>query len=291
MNGPTLPVTVTVSEDDGEALQQITNRGVKANGVELRLTSWDGWDDTAEIRGNPEPVPAGDGDYDDGPLLASRVLTMKGVALADTPADLMAIGRVFRRLLVGENRQGTVVVDQNDEESLQSSIRLNGKTVFDKTHPTRAEWSMSLYAADSRRYSTDLKTDSTQPFAPSGGLAFNWAFPLSFGAGGAAGTITVTNDGDIPTGVLLDIVGACVNPQIHLVETGQRIALIDTIDADVVIDTNTRNRSVLRNGSPYGWVLTSDSEFFQLPKGTSTLLFSVDSGNPTLTASWRDATP
>lgn len=295
MTQPTLPITVTVAEDDGDMLQPITNTGVTVNGVELRLTDMSGWDDTADVRTNPLDLPVGDGAYDDGPLMAARTIIVKGVALASTPAALLGVQRVFRRLLVRGNRVGYVAVTQGDgaaAESLKASVRLNGATTFQKTHPTRAEWSLSLYAADSRRYSTTERTGTTQAFVTSGGLAFPWTFPLTFGAGGGnAGQIIAVNDGDIPTGVRLSISGACTNPQIALVETGQRLALITSNSDGVVIDTNTRNRSVLRNGAPFAWVLTLDSEFFQLPVGTSTLLFLCDSGSPTLTAAWSDATP
>lgn len=322
MSRPKLPVSIVISEDDGETLQTISNTGIKGAGVELRLTEWSGWDDTADVRANPQDVPAGDGAYDDGPLFAARTVMLKGVALADTPGALISVGRVFRRLLAGSIRSGSVAITQEGfvsavpgsfpglllipgptlipgagseetivAEALRASIRLGGATTFSKTHPRRAEWSISLYAADARRYSVDEQTRETGPFVPSGGLAFDWTFPLTFGSVGTDGRIIAVNNGDIPTGVRLRIADGCVNPQIILVETGERLALIDDIDVDVVIDTNTRNRSVLRNDAPYGWVLTSDSEFFQLPVGTSTLLFRVDSGSSTLTATWSDATP
>lgn len=323
MSRPDLPISVIVSEDGGETLQEMTNAGVKIDGVELRITDWSGWTETPGVRANPEDVPAGDGAYDDGPYWSARTLTLKGVAYADTPAALMRTERVFNRLLAGEIRRGAYAVtqvgignstpgllpdgvvfpsealypsagsgDPTIIDSRQCSVRLGGPTIFTKTHPQRAEWSMALYAKDPRRYSTELKVGGPVPrYTPSGGLVYPRTFPRTYGTAGTAGRITVVNNGDIPTGVELEIVGGCLNPKIVLVETGQRIALQANIDANVVIDTNTTVRSVLRDGAPFGWVLTSDSEFFQLPKGTSTLLFLADSGSALLTARWRDATP
>lgn len=317
---PALPITVTLAEDAGETLQPITNTGVQDNRVELRLTDWSGWEDGPDIRGNPEDVPAGDGAYDDGPYESARTIMLKGVALAQTPADLLITEQSFRRLLAGSNRRGTIVVAQSGPggsddavfpgddvfpgydvfpssgaidvgESLQCAVRLGGATTFHKTHPHRAEWSFSLYAPDPRRYSSTEQSATTTSYVASAGLGFPWAFPLSFGGLGSQGRLSVTNNGDIPTGARLRINGACVNPSIVLVETGERLALIDSISDEVLIDTNTTSRSVLRNGSPYEYVLTSDSTFFQLPKGTSTLLFLAASGSPVLTATWRDAKP
>lgn len=318
---PALPVTVTLAEDGGETLQPMTNTGLVQNRVELRLTDWSGWEDGPDIRGNPEDVPGGDGAYDDGPYESARTIVLKGVALAQTPADLLSTEQAFRRLLAGSVRRGTVIVAQSAPgsfegdalfpggdtfpgadvypssgatevtESLQSAVRLGGATTFHKTHPHRAEWSFSLYAKDPRRYSSNQHSLVTTRYLPSGGLVFPWAFPLSFGALGTDGRISVTNDGDIPTGVRLQISGGCVNPSVALVETGERLALIDSISSDVIIDTNSTVRSVLRNGAPYEYVMTSDSTFFELPKGTSTLLFLADSGSPVLTATWRDAKP
>lgn len=324
MSRPSLPVSVIVAEDGGEQLQEISNAGVKVGGVELRILDWSGWSDTADVRGNPEDLPVGDGAYDDGPYFSGRTIILKGVCYADTPAALLRMERTFNRLLAGSIRSGTVSVTQvglgvdapgllpddvifpsetlfplDDAseptivDSRQSSIRLGGATVFNKTHPNRAEWSMSLYAKDPRRYSTELKTAGpVGRYVPSGGLVYPRVYPRTYGASGTAGQFTVTNDGDVPTGIELSIAGGdCVNPSIHLVETGQRIALHTNVDANVLINTNTTAQSVLRDGAPFGWVLTSDSEFFQIPPGTWTVLFLADSGSPLLTATWRDATP
>ncbi len=323
MARPSLPISVIVAEDGGETLQEITNAQVKVDGVELRLKEWSGWSDTPSVLGNPEQVPNGDGTYDDGPLFDGRTLILKGVAYADTSAALLRIERTFNRLLAGSIRSGVVKVTQvgigdtdtaallpsdvlfpseslypsegGGESSLvdarQCSVRLGGPTTFDKTHPRRAEWSMSLYAKDPRRYSQTLQTGETSRYMSSGGMTYPRTYPRSYGAVGNNGTIECTNNGDIPTGVQLSILGAGLNPTVVLLETGERISLQAAVDGNVQIDTNTTTRSVLRDGAPYGYVLTSDSVFFQLPKGVSTLLFLADSGAPILTASWRDTTP
>lgn len=322
MARPVLPISVVVAEDAGEQLQEITNAGVKVDGVELRLTDWSGWSDTPDVVANPEQVPNGDGAYDDGPLFAGRTIMLKGVAYADTAAALLRTERVFNRILAGGIRQGSVSVTQvgagTDFDALlpdealfpaddllpsdaagtdsvlderQCSVRLAGSTTFAKSHPVRAEWSMSLFAKDPRRYSQVLKSGVTARYTPSGGMTYPRTYPRTYGTVGGNGTITCVNDGDVPTGVQLSIVGPSLNPQVVLLETGERIALQANVDANVEIDTNTTIRSVLRDGAPYGYVLTSDSVFFQLPRGTSTLLFLADSGAPILTASWRDATP
>jgi hypothetical protein len=291
----TLPITIMVAEDGGDTLQPITNMRAKTDGLELRLTDWSGWDDGPDVRANPVDVPGGDGAYDDDPLFAGRTVIVKGVALADTVTAMQAARAAFRKILAREGyRRGAVTVQVGDDPAEKCSVRLGGATQFKLTQWNRAEWSLSLYAAIPNRLAAEEQTGSTQPYVPSAGLAFPWTFPLSFGGLGTAGQIVAVNGGDIAAGVKLDIADACLNPQIVLVETGQRIAFQTELGtgSGLTIDTDTAKRSVLRDGTaPWGFTMTSDSDLFLLRPGTNTLLFLVDSGTPTLTASWSDARP
>lgn len=294
IDGPRkLPVMMTVADADGTVLQA-NNFGLKAGGVEIRLTTLQGWWETADVRANPVDVPGGDGAYDDDPLFSGRTITASGVVLADNATALMSMEPVFRQLLAKEARRGTVTIGVSDNQAERCSVRLGGKTVFSPTHPWRAEWSISLFAARPERLAANAKTASTQPYAPSAGLSFPWTFPLDFGGIGTTGRISAANGGSIKSGVKLDISGACLNPQIVLIETGERIAFQTelSVGGALSIDTNTANRSVLRDGTaPWGFTMTSDSSLFLLRPGTNTLLFLTDSGTPTLTATWSDANP
>lgn len=289
---PELPILVQVA-DEYELMPMFTNYGLVDNGVEMRLTGWSGWADTPDVRSSPVDVPGGDGVYDDAPLFGARTIVLKGVARAKRPQDLLMVERMFNRQLTRGTRYGEVTVTQGAgdwAETRRCQVRLNGSSTFDKTLPIRAEWSMSLFAADPLKYAVQPGTGFTTRYQPSAGRSYPRTFPVSYGGTGTTGTIDVNNAGDRPVGVLLEIAGACDNPQVVLVETGQRIALATSLVDGVVIDTNTRRRSILRNGAPFGYVLTSDSDLFLLPEGDSTLLFLADSGNPTLTATWFDAT-
>lgn len=285
-----LPVTVDVAEDAGFSLQTITNTGLKADGVEVRLVSWEGWTDGADVRANPIDIPGGDGAYDDDPLFAARTIILKGVAVADSPAALLSIQKQFVRLLAGVSRRGTVTVSMGDDPALTSRVRLGGKSMFTLISPTYAEWSLSLYAALPARISAAVSSAQTGPYAAPAGMAFSWVFPWSFGATGQSGQVVCVNNGILPAGVRLLIVGACVNPRVVVQETGERLAFVTTVPQSLDIDTGAR--SVTRDGvAAWGRTKTSDSNYFLLrPESVSTLLFLVDSGTPTLYASWADTT-
>jgi len=129
------------------------------------------------------------------------------------------------------------------------------------------------------------EADTTQQFltfAPQ--MSFPLAFPRLTGMTTAVPIVldgmTVSNDGDVPTGFIADIEvhgGDMVNPQISLGDEYVRVNITLHAGDKLQIDTRQGNKNIYVNGvSSFRFDRTS--VFFQLPPGVNTLKVSADEG-------------
>lgn len=91
-----------------------------------------------------------------------------------------------------------------------------------------------------------------------------------------------TNEGQVPAPVTITILGACTNPRIDNVTTGEFIKLNNlTMGAadELVINTGFGEKSVKLNGSNIFNKLDFSSTFFNLIKGDNEIKFTDDTGN------------
>jgi Phage tail protein len=93
-----------------------------------------------------------------------------------------------------------------------------------------------------------------------------------------------TNEGQVPAPVAITIVGACVNPRIDNITTGEYIKFNNlTMGASDELEINTAfgEKKVTLNGTNIFNKLDFSSSFFQLVKGDNEIKFSDDTGNNT----------
>lgn len=93
---------------------------------------------------------------------------------------------------------------------------------------------------------------------------------------------TAVNEGQVEAPVIIRIIGACVNPRIDNLTTGEFIKFKDlTLDSDDVleIDTTFGQKKVLLNGVNYFHKLDFSSTFFNLKIGENSIEFTDDTGS------------
>jgi hypothetical protein len=150
------------------------------------------------------------------------------------------------------------------------------------------EW----HAGDPRLYSTALSTYQASPEATSsGGAAFPFEFPLSFGSAVLSGRIPVHNYGTAITPWTATIVGPVTNPYIELVGTGLRVTLNASIAAGEWVTLDSDTGAVLYMGTVgrRNWLGTF-SRWFSLPKGGAALRYGAAEGDGShLTLAYRSA--
>lgn len=147
-----------------------------------------------------------------------------------------------------------------------------------------------LFAADPLRYS-DPETATTVPIAASGGgFVFPLVFPLVFAGGGSSGTATIVNAGNAAAPLRFRINGPVTGPTIHSDATDSDLTLDLTVGSGEWVDIDTKERSVLLNGTASRYNTLTAVEWFDLIPGSNTIRFSGASGGaPTLDVYSRSA--
>ncbi len=253
------------------------------------LTDLTGWYDSPGVRANPQPRPGRDGSWDVSPTLDGAAYAVRASVQAPDRGLLQAALDRARAVLTGAERFGTLVVDEDERGlSRQASVRLGGQTLAAKRSGLDGDVSLSLYAKDARRYSTEPHTASTTRYVPAAGATFPVSFPVGFGGLGSGGRLQVVNAGTVDTPCVVYWFGDLTNPRVTAVEQNRTVAarialalgqtlVVDSAVPSVLLGTSSRRQTL------------SAAQFFNLPPGWSTLFFDADSGSGSMQVQWRDA--
>ena len=151
---------------------------------------------------------------------------------------------------------------------------------------------VGFHSVDPRWYSTTLDSTSVGVTTASGGLTFNAAAPLVFGAVGDSGSFDCQNLGNYPTYPTFTITGPITNPSIENQQRSKTLSFTGSLASGETLVIDTQARTVLLNGtaSRYSW-LDDPTKWFSLAANTtSTLRFlGTTAGSPTLQTTWRSA--
>jgi hypothetical protein len=154
-----------------------------------------------------------------------------------------------------------------------------------------------LWAADDPRWYSQTQQASVVPPTKTAGFSFPLKFPLSFGGGSVAGSLAVTNAGNIETRPLLIVEGPCESPSITNVtaEGSPNLTFNLTIasGAKLVIDTDLHTATYYGPGSTVGstrlGTLVYGSQWFTLGVGTSTIQFLAATSEGQMSVQWASA--
>lgn len=218
-----------------------------------------------------------------------------------------------------EFRAATGLVD----EERWLAVRLHGETLLararvsqrvvptDRTYATQgvAKATVQWICTDPRRYGAlqesaqaGLPTEEegllwTDPAAPAAPEGLDWAPGLDWGAAGSTGDLTAYNDGDAPTGLVVEFRGPVRNPSLTRLSDGIRIEYGITLAESDVLTVDTEAGTVLLNGaSSRLHTATPGSvpeQLFHLPPGSTSLAFRAAPGSSdplaSATVMWRSA--
>lgn len=249
-------------------------------------------------RGGAPPRPARDnkataaGQFRRNNYKSGLIVTWNGHFFGVSPADR---ARGERKLAtIGADPAALFEVRCTDSVgTLFSRMELDSPTMIEPLTLTDAGFSMQFAAPDPRRYGLGSTIGgSTGLPVSSGGL--DWvtggglSWPLNWGSITTTGQIVFTNTGSAPTDPLFTISvpsGTLVNPVITYQPTGQRLKYNGTLVAgdSLVIDTSAFSRSVTLNGGTDVRTRLSIAEWFQIPVGVSSVIFSADNVNAAAT--------
>lgn len=232
----------------------VTLGGLVLGAVDAAGTAWtldadgfQGWDGT-DVRTQYSDRQADHGAWAGPAYLAARVITLAGKVIAP---DLASLDGALDRLGAAAALTDTLLTVA-ETVPRQAMVRRSGRPLMRYETDRVASYSLLLTAADPRRYSTTLQSQSTGLPVSSGGLTLPITMPLTITAGVTSGTITLTNAGTIATRPVFTIAGPVVSPVI-LVQypdsTVKQLAYGDTLVTgdSLVIDTDAR--TVTLNGT------------------------------------------
>lgn len=178
---------------------------------------------------------------------------------------------------------GTLVVDRGDRRR-KIGFRLANTPEFvqdniieDRLHVTVDMLCPDPYFEDEEattyrfRQATGLLTF---PFNSVGGVG------ITSGALVTSDTMTLVNSGDVPVGIVCDILaagGSVTNPRISMNGEYVRAITVLGLNSTLKIDTNKGRKNLYVNGESR-FIFDRKSIFFQLPAGESTIVVSADAG-------------
>lgn len=267
-------------------------------GSKRNLTSALGLRGIANLRTSERVRPQAHGGINQTRYEDGRTITLVGeiisqISLEDMYNEWAEVGAALMQTL--DNGPALIKWTEGlSGNALQMLVSLYGD--FEPTLSEGAsvlDYQAILFAEDPRAYSQSLTTDTSTPLSSlGGGLVLNAPFPWKFSSSGG-GTVSFTNSGNRDTPPVFTISGQCVNPQIVLLSTGQRIAIDGTVDAGTSLVVDVANRTVeLGDGTNrLNFYDSADSTWFNLPSGTSNLQLVAASfdGGAALTVSGRSA--
>ncbi|MCX4886091.1 phage tail domain-containing protein [Streptomyces sp. NBC_00847] len=287
-----MPYTPGAALDGLQAtLGNVALGAVDSAGVAWYLQSLEGWD-SPDNRSEFTEREGDHGAWASPVYLGARPITLAGTIVAPSrPALETAMDQ-----LRGAAGLTDTVLTVAESVPKQATVRRSGKPLMQYVTDSKATYSVMVTAADPRRYSTTLQTQTTGLPVASGGLSFPVTFPITFSGTGGPGQVTAVNVGDFETRPVLTLAGPVVAPLISALYAdgsvrqlvySQNLAIGDvlTIDTDahtVLINGGVSRRRFMTVAS--GWPTISAGQ-------SVTYLFqsSTYSATATLTVQWRSA--
>jgi hypothetical protein len=181
--------------------------GVDSAGIAWGLSKLEGWD-SPDIWITHSRRQADHGAWASPAYMQPRVLAPQGTIVAPTRAALdAALDQLQAAVSLGDT---LVVVYETTPK--QCVVRRSGKLLIERQTDRVATYSALLTAADPRRYSTTLQSQSTGLPQVTGGTALPWTLPLTITSGSSSGTLTLTNAGTITAKPVLTLTGPATPP-------------------------------------------------------------------------------
>lgn len=149
-----------------------------------------------------------------------------------------------------------------------------------------AQAQLVFVVTDPRWYSSTTQSVTVAVAGATGGMDTPMVTPMVTTGSGSSGDASVTNDGTAPAPWQVTLFGPLTTPRLIL--GGQTVQIDGDLAAGSIAVVDSRDGSVLVDGSPRPWVATT-SEWWEIPTGASTFSFRAAAGTGTATLVWRDA--
>jgi hypothetical protein len=278
---PSVPSPLTYSGrylSIGDVTMSSGSGTVDDAGLRWLLESVTGWDNppasTAEATNRAGAAGADLAPGYDGP----RLLTVVGSVAGDWATTNAAYRRLMSQIPVSD--LATMVIGGAGPD-MQAKIRRNGEPLA-TGNQSALSFSLALIAPDPLRYGTTALSQDTGLPRTVGGLSLPLSLPLSVGATSASGRLTLINEGDKETPVLLGIAGPCPPCAVTHLGSGKRLVIPDAIPAGTtLILDSAKGQALLDDGTTIrfvsGYWFNLDPVSGTNPTGVNEIAFSAAS--------------
>lgn len=252
------------------------------------LIGLDGWYDGWEGSGTVDKRSQADGDWVTPQWASGRVVHVSGT-IDDTSWD--NVTRAFDRLLaqLPFRQLGSMIVTAGEGTypPQLSQVRQHEKPILSERFNNRAEFSLSVFAPDPRKYETNLRTYNLVLPILSGGIAPPLTPPFTITGSTSVSQVDVVNDGNVTTYPTLTITGPCPPATITNLTTSQALRVVDAVPAGQTLIIDVQN-GVATNGGQSRRVLGS---WWGLQPGSNTIALTADGYDAAaqLTVTYRSA--
>ena len=270
-----------------------TVRGVTIGaGTSYRWTRWpDGLLGTADIRAVDLPFPRRDGVIPADDFVGSRRVAFEVVVLgssrADAEAKIVSLAAAFAAS-ADDEWLDVRIAGNPSEYSLRGRCRGADVAMSSRFVGGVAEARCVFVATDPVRYAQSESSLLLTLAAAGAGLTFPASFPVVFGGGGGAGSGVAVNAGTAEVDWTATFTGPLTNPRLALDGSGRSIRILATLAAGETVVGDSATSSILFGGtSPRPSWFAPGSRWFRLAPGANGLTFTADSGNGTVSITWR----
>jgi hypothetical protein len=265
---------------------------IDAAGNTWVLQDLQGWFGNVDVRSGAVDRPMADGVIDGPAPFAGRTITVTGTLVSPSRAALQTAFDTLAGVLASDVRSGVFqVYERVRGVTRQATVRLGGPVLINRLSDVAAAFSLPLFAPDPSRYGATQHSVTWQVYKTSGGRTYDLTFPRSYGPAGNTGQVTVTNLGNRTAWPVFSIVNQYItNPTFRLVG-GPSITVLGTLTSADTLVIDSGSRTIKVNDYSRRAQLSSDSQWWGLPPGSSSVLFTC--ANPGIppqraTISWRD---
>lgn len=290
----TAPLTGWAVTLDGWAAGGTYTGTVDNNATEWWITKCDGWRDRPAMRVASTDRQADHGSFDAPSYLASRVITVEGVAVCTSEAVAYLSADIMASVCSDPAVLYPLVVTEPGRPDRRANVRLNDATKVGEPYGAgnvAFDWSLQLRAPDPRRYADDETAITlTLPTGAGTGLTLPVTLPFTIPSGVATNVATAVNDGTFPTRPVVTFTGPVTDPAIANLTTGRTLAFTYDLAAGESLTVDFDARSVLLNGEvSRAYAIDYGSAWWDLQPGNNDVQYAAGGGTGQATITYRSA--
>ncbi|MCX5161867.1 phage tail family protein [Streptomyces sp. NBC_00264] len=255
-------------------------------GTPYRWRTVTGWEDLPALDSGTVPRSDTHGAFPGQLLAQARTITLEGLMVRAPRATIGAAVGALSASTAPAVDERPLVVWLDERGPLLTFARATRRAIPagpGYTVGTITGGAIEFVATDPRRYGLTEHVVSAGLPAAEPGLAWPLAWPLTFGAPGSTGSLSVSNAGDAATHPVVEFRGPITRPALTALSTGDVLEYDLPLAAGDTLTVDTRAGTVVLNGTASRLdTATSRSvpeQTFTLAPGTTDLTFRAAPGS------------